>query len=182
MQYHNGQVIRAFHKAYAAFCATPGTDPNVPVTTGRWGGGAFSCDSALTALVQIAAASYVGRPLIFTKMPFYLVVGINKIMDLVIAAKMTVDGLMDVLRNNLKRPWVSQKAEENEKLTIDKIITILSTNEDESTETEEEVQQAVTAFQDEVESTLTSLQEKENGDPMDEPIFENLHFLFVCFI
>ena len=175
LQYHNGQVIRAFHKAYAAFCATPGTDPNVPVTTGRWGGGAFSGDSALAALVQIAAASYVGRPLIFTKMPFYLVVGINKIMDLVIAAKMTVDGLMDVLRNNLKRPWVSQKAEENEKLTIDKIITILSTNEDESTETEEEVQQAVTAFQDEVESTLTSLQEKENGDPMDEPIFESLY-------
>ena len=58
------------HKAMCAFQNIKGTDLTVPAVTGLWGAFAFKNDALLTSVIQMCAASLVGRPLIFTSMYF----------------------------------------------------------------------------------------------------------------
>ncbi|ODM87134.1 Poly(ADP-ribose) glycohydrolase [Orchesella cincta] len=61
-QFQENLINRELHKAYVAFVIPPG-EPNIPISTGNWGCGAFNGDVELKFLIQWMAASETGRNL-----------------------------------------------------------------------------------------------------------------------
>ncbi|TPX33328.1 hypothetical protein SmJEL517_g03691 [Synchytrium microbalum] len=66
-QFRERYILRELNKAYAGFLPSTLTclDENAPIATGNWGCGAFKGDLELKAVIQMMAASIVGRDLVY---------------------------------------------------------------------------------------------------------------------
>ena len=114
-QYTHKSIAKELEKAISAFAPLPNTDTTVPVVTGRWGAGEFKGDPILKSLIQVAAGSAVGRPLIFVKMDEDdLVAAVRKISADATQAQLTVGQFMTTL--------VDRVYAKGCKLTIDNVV------------------------------------------------------------
>lgn len=96
-QYDKSNVDRDLIKAYVGFEPLPGTDPNVPIVSGKWGAGDFGGDAALKSLIQFAAASMARRPLRLRMMGSPLADNLNSARDLCVDLGLTVGDLIHLL-------------------------------------------------------------------------------------
>lgn len=124
-QYYADSIKRAFNKALHAFYPLDGTDGTVPVVSGRWGGGVFHGDNVLIALIQIAAASTVNRPLILVRMTEPTAVAVRDIVTKVIYQKLTVEAFLSVLIEATANASYTRDMDKNENVTTLAIIQAL---------------------------------------------------------
>ena len=67
-QYRKSNILREFQKAIISFRPTTPETANVPVSTGRWGSGAFNGDPLLKSLIQMAASAYIDKPILLLQL------------------------------------------------------------------------------------------------------------------
>lgn len=101
-QYSRCNIVRDFIKAFVAFDPIPSPDDTVlpftaGIATGRWGSGDFKGDPLLKVLIQIAAGSAAGRPLILVKLGWVVANAVFNIMNQVLTAKMTVGDFLKII-------------------------------------------------------------------------------------
>ena len=101
-QYTEHSIYREYAKAAVAFAPLAGSDPAVPVVSGRWGSGDFRGDPILKILIQIAAASRVERPLILVKVGENEATVVKSIVAAAIPLDITPDNLMRLIEKTVR--------------------------------------------------------------------------------
>ena len=168
-QYEAENINRAIIKATHAFSAINGTDINVPVATGRWGSGSFKGDAVLNAMIQIAAASYVKRPLIFLKMTDPTTVSINDIINMVIEKNYTAANLAKIIVNATRTSAYTRNQTENETITTISILKELGSTENNISDVQEHLDKAAADYDRESIKTLSlAYREEATGESQRE--------------
>ncbi|EGR30771.1 poly adp-ribose glycohydrolase, putative [Ichthyophthirius multifiliis] len=80
IQYRINVLLREINKAFVGFQA-PQVPLDVPISTGRWGCGAFQGDSQLKLVIQWIACSLVGREMYFFPYMDCLLLNIEEIIE-----------------------------------------------------------------------------------------------------